>query len=479
MISPEPDPEPVPPTPAPPTSGSPTPPAPATPAGCDELISATWVLTVDAAGTVLDDGAVAVDGGRIVAVGTRRDLEAAFRPRRRTHLDGHALVPGFVNAHTHLAMTMFRGLADDLDLAAFLGRLVPAEGAVLDAARVGTATVAGRGRVAHRRGHHGGRHVLLPRRGARCRSGSGPAGDHRPGRARRRPDRIGCRSRRASSGPTSGSPSTRPGRDGDRRWPRTPPTSSAPSRWNASGELARRHDAAIHIHAAETTAEVADVVARHGARPVELLDQLGLLGPCTVLGHGIHLTDDEIGRIAGSGATVAHCPGSNLKLAAGIARVPDLLDAGAGVALGTDGPASSNDLDPFTPMRLAALVHKQSTGDPTVLPAAQVLELATIGGARAVGLADDLGSIESGKLADLVAVSLHRAHSVPVYDPVSAVVYAAGRGDVTRVWAAGRSVVEDSAPVLVDALAVIEEMDPLHDVVLAAVRESPGADHLG
>ncbi len=387
-------------------------------------------------------------------------------------------MPGFVNAHTHLAMTMFRGLADDLDLAAFLGRLVPAEGAVLDAARVGTATVLAAvesltaGVTTAVDMYFFPDAVLDAAAAAGLRVITGPVVLDAPG-----PDRMPIEARLEWADQWLAEHPARPG------WR---PVLSPHSTYLVGldplervRELARRHDAAIHIHASETTAEVADVVARHGARPVELLDQLGLLGPWTVLGHGIHLTDDEIDRIAGSGATVAHCPGSNLKLAAGIARVPDLLDAGAGVALGTDGPASSNDLDPFTPMRLAALVHKQSTGDPTVLPAAQVLELATIGGARAVGLADDLGSIESGKLADLVAVSLHRAHSVPVYDPVSAVVYAAGRGDVTRVWAAGRPVVEDSAPALVDALAVIEEMDPLHDVVLAAVRESPGADHLG
>jgi 5-methylthioadenosine/S-adenosylhomocysteine deaminase len=138
---------------------------------------------------------------------------------------------------------------------------------------------------------------------------------------------------------------------------------------------------------------------------------------------------------------VAHCPASNLKLASGIARIPDLLEAGVNVALGTDGPASSNDLDLFAAMRLAALVHKGHRGDARVLPAAQVLRMATRSGATALGVGDALGSLEVGKLADVVAVDLDRLHTQPVHDVASALVYAAGRGDVTHVWVGGRPVV--------------------------------------
>src|SRR5690606_24109552 len=158
--------------------------------------------------------------------------------------------------------------------------------------------------------------------------------------------------------------------------------------------------------------------------PVELLDDLGLLGPDTVLAHGVHLSDAEIERIAATGAVVAHCPASNLKLAAGIAPVPQLLAAGATVAVGTDGAASSNDLDMFAAMRLAALLHKGGSLDPSVTPARTMLRMATFNGAMALGSSDDLGSLETGKPADLVAVDLDRAHPRPVYDPVSTLVYA-------------------------------------------------------
>jgi 5-methylthioadenosine/S-adenosylhomocysteine deaminase len=182
--------------------------------------------------------------------------------------------------------------------------------------------------------------------------------------------------------------------------------------------------------------------------------------------------------VAAGGAAVAHCPASNLKLASGVARVPELLDAGVTVAIGTDGPASSNDLDVLGATRLAALVHKGvggpgGSGGADRLPASQALRMATIDGARALRIDDAVGSLEVGKLADVVAVDLDRPHIQPVYDTASAVLYAAGRGDVTDVWVAGRQVVEGSAALLVDAGRVTADLRDLQRVV-AAVR---GGDH--
>ena len=234
-------------------------------------------------------------------------------------------------------------------------------------------------------------------------------------------------------------------------------------------ELAAAHDALVHIHASETAAEVASVEGAHGRRPVGHLDALGLLGPRTVLAHAVHLTDDEVERIAQSGAAVAHCPASNLKLASGVARVPDLREAGAVVARGTDGPASSNDLDLFAAMRLAALLHKGVLGDPELVPAHQVLRMATVHGAAALGLVDDLGSIEVGKRADLVAVDLDQPHTQPVFDPVSTLVYAAGRSDVRHVWVDGERVVQDGAPTRCDLHEVTAALAALRPVVAAAL----------
>jgi 5-methylthioadenosine/S-adenosylhomocysteine deaminase len=201
---------------------------------------------------------------------------------------------------------------------------------------------------------------------------------------------------------------------------------------------------------------------------------VGLLRRGTVLAHAVHLSDDELATVSATRAAVAHCPASNLKLASGVARVPELLAAGATVAIGTDGPASSNDLDVLGATRLAALLHKgvggpEGSGGADRLPAVQALQLATIEGARALGIDDVVGSLEVGKFADVVAVDLDRPHIQPVYDTASAVLYAAGRGDVTDVWVAGRQLVERGVAVLVDAGRVTADLRDLQQVV-AAVR---------
>lgn len=429
----------------------------------DRIISADWVITVDEHDRVIDDGAVALGSGRIIAVGDRATMLAEHPDAAHLALGPHALMPGLINAHTHLGMTMFRGLADDRDLQHFLDRLMPAEAHVVDADRVGIAT-----RAAALESLTGGVTSALDMyyfadagmaaaEEVGLRMFGGPVLLDQPGPDGRRVDEatrwLDAHPPRKGWRPMLGPHST---------------YLASPELLALVGALVERHDTILHVHASETTDEVDSVLATHGRRPVEHLDHLGLLGPDTVLAHGVHLTDAEIDRIAATGAVVAHCPASNLKLAAGIARVPDLLAAGVAVALGTDGAASSNDLDMFTAMRLAALLHKGASGDPTATPASTVLRMATLHGATALGLADDLGSIEPGKLADLVAVDLDRAHTRPVYDPVSTLVYAAGRGDVRHVWVGGERVVADGVSLRVDHAEVVRGLEGLSDAVLAA-----------
>lgn len=431
---------------------------------CDELISAEWVVTVDGARRVIEHGAVAVVGDTVADVGPLTDIGVAWSPQRRTHLPGHLLMPGMVNAHTHLAMTLFRGIADDRDLADFLGVVIPAEDGLLDAALVECATEAAAveslraGVTSALDMYFFCDAALTASRRVGLRVMTGPVLLESAG-----PDRMARRDRLAWSGDwLASNPPTRGFR------PVVGPHSTYlvdPSTLEHGGDLAARHGATVHIHAAETAAEVRDVRERFGRTPVALLGHLGLLGPSTVLAHGVHLSDEEIDPIVSSGAHVAHCPGSNLKLAAGVARIPELLARGGSVALGTDGPASSNDLDLLGVVRLAALLHKGVSGDPTVLDAATVVEMATLGGARALGLDADLGSIEEGKLADLVAVDLSGVHHEPVHDPVSALVYAAGRSDVRHVWVGGRTVVEDGHVVTVDEQRTAARMRELRPVV--------------
>lgn len=425
------------------------------------VVNAGWVLTADARDRVIADGAVAWQGGEITAVGTRMDVAATLGARGlavaeagTVDLPGHVLMPGLVNAHTHLAMTMFRGVADDLDLQEFLARVVPAEAALLDDRRV---RVAVRAAVAES-----------------LAAGITTSLDMYffPDAALEAADELGMRLLTGpvfldGEGPDGLSRRTR--MDWARRWLEQHPIRAgwrpvlgphatytvSPEHLGQVRDLAAEHDALVHIHAAENEGEIELVTSAHGERPVELLDRLGLLRPGTLLAHAVHLTDAEIDRLAGSGAAVAHCPASNLKLASGIARIPDLLDAGVCVALGTDGPASSNDLDLFMAMRLAALVHKGHRGDARVLPASTVVRMATRNGAEALGVGDALGSLEVGKLADVVAVDLDRLHTQPVQDVASALVYSAGRGDVTHVWVGGRPVVSDGGLCSADKSAVV------------------------
>jgi len=199
----------------------------------------------------------------------------------------------------------------------------------------------------------------------------------------------------------------------------------------------------IHVHLHETEEEIARSIAEHGVRPIERLERLGLLGPSLVAVHAVHLTDAEIALLARHGASVVHCPSSNLKLAAGFAPIAKLAAAGVNLSLGTDGAASNNRLDLFEEMRLAALLAKAVARDAQALPAHAALRAATLGGAMAMGLERSIGSIVRGKEADLTAVRLSGPELSPCYDPVSHLVYAAGRHNVSDVWVAGRRVLEE------------------------------------
>jgi 5-methylthioadenosine/S-adenosylhomocysteine deaminase len=206
--------------------------------------------------------------------------------------------------------------------------------------------------------------------------------------------------------------------------------------------LAEELDLPVHIHLHETVREVEESVERHGVRPLERLDRLGLLSERLIAVHAVHLSDREIAQLGRVGASVAHCPVSNLKLANGVARVPAMLAAGVNVALGTDGAASNNRLDMLDEARFAALLAKSVSGDASMLPAAAALECATINGAVALGLGERIGSIEVGKEADLVALEMATPEVFPLFDPVSHLLYASGREHVTDVWVAGRHVVQ-------------------------------------
>lgn len=407
------------------------------------LIEPRWVIPVVPDGAVLEHHAVAVGDARILAVLPAEEARRRYPDAAVTALPDHALIPGLVNAHVHAAMALMRGIADDLPLMRWLQEHIwPAEARhvskefVYDGTLLAIAELL-RGGVTCMNDMY-----FFPEMAAAAALESGM---------------------RASLGiividfPTvyAADPqdyltkglALRDAHKHESRLtfcmaPHAPYTVSDAT-FGRIVTLAEQLDLPVHVHVHETAGELQDHLAKHGVRPIERLQALGLVGPRLISVHSVHLTDTEIGLYASHGCHVAHCPSSNLKLASGFAPVAAMLDAGINVALGTDGAASNNSLDLFEEMRLAALLAKGASGRADALPARAALAMATLGGARALGLEERIGSIEAGKRADLVAVNLGSVELAPCYDPVSHLVYAAGRSDVTHVWVDGEALIEE------------------------------------
>ena len=434
----------------------------------DLAITHATVVTMDAAASVRLDATILVAEGVIVDV--LDSPNGSPLARRVVDAAGAIVMPGMINAHAHLPMTMFRGLADDRDLDGFLARMLPAEAAMLR-----PDTVAAASRLAVAESLRAGitttldmyffpedTHDAAAAGGLRLHSGpvfvEFPGADQRPFGARLEWAKEWLAA--ANYGPGGA-------------WLQPHSTYLLDeAQLRSIAALADDTGARINVHAAETSAEVTQVLARHGRRPIQVLDDCGLLGPRTVLAHGVHLNDAEIACIAERGASVVHNPASNAKLASGTARIPDLLSAGVNVAVGTDGPASSNDLDLLFAMRLAALLQKAVCGDASVVDAVSVLRMATVNGARALGIDHLVGSIEVGKRADLVVFCADAASLTPTYDPHSAIVYAASRAEVETVVIDGQVVVEAGRSTRIDLAAATAAIRSLQPAIVAALRKA-------
>lgn len=407
------------------------------------LIEASWVIPVEPTHTVLTDHAIAVGNGRIVAVEPVETARAKFNARERIVLDGHMVIPGLVNLHTHAAMSLLRGVADDLPLMEWLTKHIwPAEGRNVSAQFVHEGTLLAcaemlrggvtcfndmyyfpemSGRAAIESGMRAALGIILLEFPT---SYASDAQDYlRKGLAARdelkdQPSISFCMA------------------------PHAPYTVSDKS-FEQIATLAEQLQLPVHVHVHETRGEIEESLKQHGVRPLQRLQRLGLLGPGLIAVHAVHLEDNEIAQLAAHGCSVAHCPTSNLKLASGFARVGRMLEAGINVGIGTDSAASNNRLDLMAELRLAALVAKSVHNDAETLPSYAALSMATISGARALGLENDIGSITPGKFADLTAVNLSAIELSPCYDPVSHLVYAAGREHVSDVWIGGQRMVSN------------------------------------
>ena len=421
------------------------------------LVTGGTVVTMDAAGTVLSPGAVAVQEGRIAAVGSPAELARRYPAADRLDATGTVVLPGLVNAHTHVPMVLFRGLADDLPLMTWLEQhIFPAEAAHVDEdfVRVGT-------QLACLEMLRGGTTTFADmyyfedaiaeeadRCGMRAVLGETlidfPAPDHATWDAAVAYTRAFAERWRGHA--------------------RITPAVAPHAAYTVSDEhlvaahrLAAELDVPLLIHLAEDRAEIERVSARTGRTSIELLEHLGVLDNRVLAAHVVWPTAAEIDLLARRGVGVAHCPQSNMKIAAGVAPVPAMLAAGVAVGIGTDGAGSNNDLDVWEEVDTAAKLHKVVAGDATVLPAREALTLATIGGARALGLEREIGSLEAGKRADLVVVRADGFHQVPqdpAANPYSFLVYATKSSDVDTVLVDGRVVVRRGRVLTVDEAAV-------------------------
>jgi len=412
-----------------------------TPETIDLLIEPSWIAAVDP-DVVLKNHAVAVHAGRIIALLPSTEARSRFDPAQRVLLEDHILIPGLINLHTHAAMSLMRGLADDLPLMDWLEKHIwPAETAnvstpfVYDGTRLACAEMLAGGITCFNDMY------FFPEAAAAAASEFGM---------------------RAMLGITAIEFPTPYASDANdyidkglavrEQWLNHPligfclaphaPYTVSDTTFERLATLAAQLNIPIHCHIHETRHEIEESRHLHGLTPLARLKRLGLLGPGFIGVHGIHIDFPDLELLAATGCNIAHCPTSNLKLGSGIALVAQMRQLGINVGLGTDGAASNNRLDMFGEMRLAALLAKGSTGDASILPAREALRMATLDNANALGLASEIGSITPGKAADLVAVSLKGLNTKPCYDPVSHLVHVAGRECVTHVWVGGKCCVD-------------------------------------
>lgn len=409
----------------------------------DTLIQARWLITVDEKNRVLENHALAIDKGSIVDILPADSAKDTYAAKNIALQDSHVVMPGLVNAHTHAAMCLFRGIADDVPLKEWLTRHIwPAEQQWVNPEFVEDGTELAIAEM--------------------LKSGTTCFNDmyFYPDVAARVCIKTGMRSAIGLivlefSTMWAASPDEYISKgieihDEYKDSARINPVWAPHAPYTVSDEsllkvrtLTEELEIPVHIHLHETAGEIEDAISATGGRPLARLESLGLTGPSLIAVHMTQLTDNEIKLAATDNINVVHCPASNMKLASGFCPVQKLIDAGVNVGLGTDSAASNNNLDLFGEMKLAALLAKGYFNDARALNAEQVLRMATINGAKALGLDGQIGSIETGKEADIIAIDMREAGSIPVYNPVSHLVYSTSHSQVSDVWVAGKRLLKD------------------------------------
>lgn len=426
----------------------------------DTLIHARWVIPIAPQNIVLEHHSLAVHNGKIIDLLPTAQATQQYQANTTQDLTSHALMPGLVNAHAHTPMNLFRGLADDLPLMDWLNHHIwPAEQATINPDSVAAGT-----RLAIAEMLRGGTtcfndHYFFPDVIAQTAIAEGI---------------------RASVGLVIMSVPTDWAKDEDEyftkakatlesdlkhdliRWVIAPhaPYTVSDSSLEKIARLNDQFSVQVHMHVHETAFEVEQSLTNFSKRPIQRLHDFGLLSPRFINVHMTTITDDEIQLIKTTGAHVVHCPESNLKLASGFCPIGKLLDAGINVAIGTDGAASNNDLDMFGELRTAAMLAKAVSQNPTTLPAEQALAMATINGARALGLDQEIGSLEKGKYADVIAVDLGSYLTQPIYNPMSHLAYAVNRLQVSDVWVAGEQLLQSGEFTQLDVNKALADAQP-------------------
>jgi len=423
------------------------------------LVDADWVVTCDESMQCIECGSVAIDGDTLVAIGPTDQVRSAYRGRQELNLRGYMVLPGLVNTHTHAAMSCLRGLGDDLPLQRWLHEVIfPAEARHVNPEFVYWGTLLAavemlqNGVTTFCDGYFFEESAAraVEQAGARAILGQGlldfPSPDlPDPSRSRRRAEEF------LQSFPR-GETRLRPSLFCHA------PYTCGPETLQWVKALCREHDMIFQLHLSETAAEVEQITRLYKEKPVFYLDRLNILDSMTVCAHAVWLQPDEIELLAVRQVGVSHNAESNMKLASGVAPVPAMLKAGVRIGLGTDSCASNNDLDLLSEMDKVAKLHKVFQRDPVVCAAPQVLTLATRGGAAVLNWDEEIGSLEVGKKADLIAIDLRQPHLTPLYDPISHLVYTTKGSDVRHVWVDGRRTVADGRISTLDVAEVINEV---------------------